>query len=155
LSPSITSTLAFHPCTTLFFITRSTRHEKYKRGRRRTTNLNYPKLQYGEKTPKNYPKNYSKLLPLLLKTSQGIYRRNRATGSLYGAACQITARGSTTLPRKRDNCHVSAANLGGARGAACCTLSACPPVARAACYTLPTCPPVGYTSWFLDLGPQF
>ena len=30
LSPSITSTLAFHPCITLFPITRSARNEKYK-----------------------------------------------------------------------------------------------------------------------------
>ena len=43
LLPSIIRTLAFTLCTTLFPITRSTRNEKYKRGRRRTTNLNYPK----------------------------------------------------------------------------------------------------------------
>ena len=30
LSPSITSTLTFQPCTTLFPITRSTRNEKYR-----------------------------------------------------------------------------------------------------------------------------
>jgi len=43
LPPFITSTLAFHLCTTLFPITRSTRNEKYKRGRRRRTNVKYPK----------------------------------------------------------------------------------------------------------------
>jgi len=43
VSPSITSILAFILCTTLFPITRFTRNEKYKRERRRTTNLNYPK----------------------------------------------------------------------------------------------------------------
>ena len=43
VSPSITSTLAFHSFTTLSPITRSTRNEKYKGGRRRTTDLNYPK----------------------------------------------------------------------------------------------------------------
>ena len=43
LSPSITSTLAFHSCNTLSPIIRSTRNEKYKGGRRRTTNLNYLK----------------------------------------------------------------------------------------------------------------
>ena len=40
VSPSIASTLIFILCTTLFPITRSTRNEKYKKGRRRTTNLN-------------------------------------------------------------------------------------------------------------------
>ena len=39
VSPSITITLTFNLCTTLFPITRSTRNEKYKRGER-TTNLN-------------------------------------------------------------------------------------------------------------------
>jgi len=39
VSPSITSTLAFILCTTPFPITWSTRNEKYKCGRRRTTNL--------------------------------------------------------------------------------------------------------------------
>ena len=43
LSPSITSTLTFQACTTLSPITRSTRNEKYKGGRRRTK-LHYPKL---------------------------------------------------------------------------------------------------------------
>jgi len=37
---SITSTLTFILCITLFPITRSTRNRKYKRGRRRITNLN-------------------------------------------------------------------------------------------------------------------
>ena len=50
LSPSIISALAFQPWTTLSPITRSTRNEKYKRGRRRRTKLNYPKLQQGKKT---------------------------------------------------------------------------------------------------------
>ena len=49
LSPFITSTLALHPCTTLFPITGSTRNEKSKTGRRRTTNLNYPKNYNMEK----------------------------------------------------------------------------------------------------------
>ena len=40
LSPSITRTLAFILCTSLFSNTRFTRNEKYKRGRRKTTNLN-------------------------------------------------------------------------------------------------------------------
>jgi len=43
LSPSITRTLAFILCATLFSITRSTRNKKYKKERKRTTNLNYPK----------------------------------------------------------------------------------------------------------------
>ena len=62
LSPSITSTLAFQPSTTLSPIIRSTRNRKYKGGRRGTTNLNYPKLQHEEENPKNY----SKIPPLLL-----------------------------------------------------------------------------------------
>ena len=49
--PSITSTLAFNLCTTLFSVTRSIRIEKYKRGRRRTTNLNYSNNYiHGEET---------------------------------------------------------------------------------------------------------
>ena len=51
LSPSITNTLAFHPYTTIFPITRSTRNEKYKGERRRTTNLNCLKLQHREENP--------------------------------------------------------------------------------------------------------
>jgi len=43
LSLSITSTYTFQPCSTLSPIRRSTRNEKYKGGRRRTTKLNYPK----------------------------------------------------------------------------------------------------------------
>ena len=43
LLPFITRTLAFILCTILFSITRSTKNEKYKRGRRRIINLNYPK----------------------------------------------------------------------------------------------------------------
>jgi len=39
VSPSITSTLSFILYTTLFLITWSTKNEKYKKGRRRTTNL--------------------------------------------------------------------------------------------------------------------
>ena len=49
VSPSITSTLTFIICTTLFPITWSTRNETYKRGRRRTTKLNYPKNYIHEK----------------------------------------------------------------------------------------------------------
>ena len=53
VSPSITITLAFILYTTLFSITRSTRNKKYKRGRRRRTNLNYPKNYiHGEENPK-------------------------------------------------------------------------------------------------------
>jgi len=39
MSPSIISTLSFILCTTLSPITWSTRNEKYKRRKRRTTNL--------------------------------------------------------------------------------------------------------------------
>ena len=42
VSSSIISTLAFILCTTFFHIKRSTRNEKYRRGRRRITILNYP-----------------------------------------------------------------------------------------------------------------
>ena len=43
VSPSIINTLTFILYTTLFPIIRSIRNEKYKRGRSKTTNLNYSK----------------------------------------------------------------------------------------------------------------
>ena len=112
LSPSITSTFAFQSCTTLFPNTGSTRNGKYKEEEERTTKLNYPKTTTWRRNPKNYPKNYSKLLPLLLWTSHGIYRRSRAPGSLYEDARQILVHGSTTLTRKRGKYRVSATVLG-------------------------------------------
>ena len=51
MSPSITSTPAFILCTTFFRVTRSIRNGKYKRGKRRITNLNYPNNYiHGEET---------------------------------------------------------------------------------------------------------
>ena len=100
LSPSIISTLAFQPCTTLSSITRSIRNEKYKGGRR-TTNQNYPTLQHGEETTKTILKTTQKLLSLGSGKPQGIYRQTGISGYIYGAARQILARGSTRKQWKR------------------------------------------------------
>jgi len=54
--------LSNHVPLSLSPVTRSTRNGKYKGEKRRTTNLNYPKLQHEEENPKNY----SKIPPLLL-----------------------------------------------------------------------------------------
>ena len=116
LSPSITRTLAFQPYITLSPITRSTRNEKYKGARRRTTNLNYPTLQHGEENPKTILKTTQKLLSPRLWKAPSIYRQNWTTWYRYGAARQILARGSTPELRKRGPGCVFTA--GGAR----CTL---------------------------------
>ena len=100
VSPSITRTLVFIFCTTLFHITRSTRNAKYKRGKR-TTNLNYPNNYiHGEETTL---KTFSKLLFLQFCSYWAIYRPKGALGIVYGATRQITTRGSKLWPRKRGN----------------------------------------------------
>ena len=111
MSPSITRTLAFQPCITLSPITRSTRNEKYKGGRRITTNLNYPTLQHGEETAKTILKITQKLLSLGSEKRQGIYRQTRISGYTYGAARQILARGSIREPRALRCPHLSPCRL--------------------------------------------
>jgi len=135
VSPSITSTLAFILCTTLFPIIRSKRNEKYKRGRSKTTNLNCPK-------EKNYPKNYTPehSSPELWK-SRGIYRQKWAPGRVYEAARQISTRGSMVRPRNAAKATFSRLYWLRARGAFCHALSVC---------TL-----IGCMSWILDMGTRF
>ena len=74
LSSSITSTLTSQPCTTLSPITRSTRNGKYKGGRRRTTNLEYPTLQHEKKTTL-----LSGYLPI--QNTKGVFIGTRRTGA--------------------------------------------------------------------------
>ena len=80
MSPSIISTLTSRPCTTLSSITRSTRNEKYKRGKRRRTKLNYPKLKYGKKIPKTNLKTTQKLLSQVLEKPQGFIGKRGEPG---------------------------------------------------------------------------
>ena len=109
VSHSITSTLTFILCTTLFPITRSTWNEKYKRGRRRTTNLNYPKNYiHGKETTFKLS---SQLFSPELWKSQGIYRQKGAPARAYRAVHQISMCGSTVRPRKHGQGCVSTAVL--------------------------------------------
>ena len=83
VSRSITSTLTFILCTTLFLIIRCTRNRKYKRERRRRTNLNNLKnYMRGEETTLKLS---SKLFSPELRKSQGIYRQKGAPERVYGA----------------------------------------------------------------------
>ena len=105
MSPSITSTLAFILCTTLFPITKSTRNRKYKREKSKTTNLNYPKEK---KLPS---KLHSRTLFPELWKSQGIYRPRGASGELYGVVRRNSTHDSRVWPQKCGHGHVSAAIL--------------------------------------------
>jgi len=113
VSRSITSTLAFMLCTTLFRITSSIRNRKYKRERRRRTNLNYLKNYiHGEETTLKLS---SKLFSPELWKSQGTYRQKGAPGSVYGATRQITTRVSMVHPRKRGHTGTARAAPSGTR----------------------------------------
>ena len=142
LSPYITSTLAFHPCTTLFPIIRSKRNEKHKRGRRRTTNINYAKNYNMEK----------KTLKTILKTPQNSFFL--CSEDLRVFIGERGHQGSCTEPRVKSR---RAATSSCRENVAFAAFSwhFWGRARSAACYVLPACPPVGCTSWILDLGTRF
>ena len=133
MSPYIISTLTFSLCTTLSPITRSTRNEKYKGGRRRTTNLNYPKLQNGDENTLKH------CISSALETPRGNYRHQEKGGQ-----------GTNPGPKYRPGRACTAAETrpgprfcGPTRAA-----HARPPTASGH-----VCPPVRWIFWFVNLMP--
>jgi len=123
------------------FITRSTRNEKYKRGRRRTTKINYPTLQHVEETTKTIQKTTQKLISL------GSENPRVFIGNIghQGTGTEPRVKSWRAVPHQSRGNAAQAAfpqrYLGGSRSAACCAL--------------PPCPSVGCISRFLVLGPWF
>ena len=129
LPPSITRTFSFILCTTLFPIIRSTRNEKYKRERRRTTNLNYPNNYiHGEETAL---KTSSKLLPPCSGEVWAYIGKISGTGgpnwAIQGHASKYDAwlhdMAVETRPWSRFRGHAAVAHAALQRGPCTCSMS--------------------------------
>jgi len=92
LSPFITRTLTFIPCSTLFLITWSTKEKKNKRKKKEELNCT------------NDRKPILKTFLVSVCSYWVIYRPKGPPGTVYGPARQILMRDSIKEPQKRDRC---------------------------------------------------